>query len=428
MPKIPILINIDVEPDERSINPNEKKDWEGFMACYALFSRFRTQLEAKTRSPVHFSWFIKMDPQIAQTYGSGSWAVDRYASIIRQLETAGDHIGLHVHPWRWESQSQDWVEDFANQEWVDHSIRVGADAFQASLSRPCLSFRMGDRWMNNATVELLETLGVQVDLSIEPGQRTGDLPESFTGSWLDVTNVPRQPYHPSKLDFRQPAADSRRNLWIVPTSTGSIYSPRIASERYPASTTWVIARNECLTTGIITASPNPIPLSSLTETGATTLEWSSQGTKEVQVHVNAPDGPLFSNSGPSGKGTTGKWVTHGMVFYLQDISDEKPLTAAQTLATVRVNTVIDLAPKPANDEYVVLNLGLHSHVFCRIMDHLLQTLSKPYISIVMRSDSAIRQDLLPNLEESLDHITNHPLLDSFDFETPIEMVRGFNPS
>jgi len=53
-----------------------------------------------TGSPVHFSWFLRMDPQITHTYGSPDWVVTRYPKLIEGLDAAGDELGLHVHPWR----------------------------------------------------------------------------------------------------------------------------------------------------------------------------------------------------------------------------------------------------------------------------------------------------------------------------------------
>jgi hypothetical protein len=90
-------------------------------------------------------------------------------------------------------------------------------------------------------------------------------------------------------------------------------------------------------TGSITATPNPIRDCDQSLLGKTTLSWKSQGTSIVEVHIGASDGPLFSRSGPSGSGTTGKWVQDGMVFYLQDVSGGKTLAPENTLATVRVN-------------------------------------------------------------------------------------------
>jgi glycosyltransferase involved in cell wall biosynthesis len=89
--------------------------------------------------------------------------------------------------------------------------------------------------------------------------------------------------------------------------------------------------------GIVTANPNPIhDFSSSSGLGTTTLMWGSLRTKEVEVRVGAPDGPLFQRIGASGKAVTGEWVHDGMVFYLQDVTDGLPLTPANTLDIVKV--------------------------------------------------------------------------------------------
>ena len=74
--------------------------------------------------------------------------------------------------------------------------------------------------------------------------------------------------------------------------------------------------------------------------GVTTLTWTSVPVvTATEVHVDSPTGPVFSKmlgrQAPAGK-TTGKWVSDGMTFYLQDVSGGLPLTAANTLATVAV--------------------------------------------------------------------------------------------
>lgn len=87
----------------------------------------------------------------------------------------------------------------------------------------------------------------------------------------------------------------------------------------------------------ITATPNPILLSSGATTGMTTLSWNAPPqVKSVEIHINAPDGPTTSTGSTSGTATTGTWVNDGMVFYLQDVTGGKPLTLANTLDTVTV--------------------------------------------------------------------------------------------
>ena len=85
----------------------------------------------------------------------------------------------------------------------------------------------------------------------------------------------------------------------------------------------------------ITASPNPIPVSGNAILGMTTITWLAPSADAAEIHIDSPNGVLF-DTGKRGTAQTGLWVHDGMVFYLQDVSGGKPLTAENTLATVVV--------------------------------------------------------------------------------------------
>lgn len=87
----------------------------------------------------------------------------------------------------------------------------------------------------------------------------------------------------------------------------------------------------------LSANPNPIPVTGNAALGATTLSWNAPGAQVIEVHVGAPNGPLFTQMGFRGSAQTGAWVPDGMTFYLQDVSGGNPLTADYTLATVVVH-------------------------------------------------------------------------------------------
>ncbi len=102
-------------------------------------------------------------------------------------------------------------------------------------------------------------------------------------------------------------------------------------------------REACLTSPAeeFYASPNPVTVAKAGDLGETTLFFTTTKSSAVQIRVGAPDGTLlsvyFSMTGvTSGIATTGKWVSNGTAFYLQDIANGKKLDAANTLATVRV--------------------------------------------------------------------------------------------
>lgn len=91
--------------------------------------------------------------------------------------------------------------------------------------------------------------------------------------------------------------------------------------------------------GTIKAHPNPIRLTAQAAGAVTTLEWSSASAEVVEVRVDAPDGPLLSRSGPMGSAITGAWVHDEMTFYLQDVSQARPLTPEHTLAVVTIQVI-----------------------------------------------------------------------------------------
>ena len=91
--------------------------------------------------------------------------------------------------------------------------------------------------------------------------------------------------------------------------------------------------------GLITAEPNPFRPDSL-GVGETTITWMTYATSKVEVHVGAPDGLLFARTGPGRfSQSTGPWVRNGTIFYLQNVSDDLPLAAENTIATVTLSSV-----------------------------------------------------------------------------------------
>ncbi len=105
--------------------------------------------------------------------------------------------------------------------------------------------------------------------------------------------------------------------------------------------------------GYLLLSQNPIQIPTGQTTGSATLNWASVNATTVEVHVNAPNGPLVTGGGPQGTGTASGWVTAGTVFYLQDRTNGAPLTpqftiAAQTVASTPLapNTSFQASSNP----------------------------------------------------------------------------------
>src|SRR6185312_4521531 len=91
--------------------------------------------------------------------------------------------------------------------------------------------------------------------------------------------------------------------------------------------------------GYLLAVQNPIPVAAGTPFGTAFFNWSTTTATAVEIHVGAPDGPKFAWGGPQGSATASGWVTDGMVFYLQDVSNGEPLTSQFTIATQTIHFI-----------------------------------------------------------------------------------------
>src|SRR5947207_1423032 len=100
--RTPLIINLDIEPDTRQTDRINQPPWYGFEVLYRFMSQLRPRLKKAMRSPVHFSWGLRLDPQIELTHGSADWPIRHYRPLLDALLNEGDGIGIHPHAWRWD--------------------------------------------------------------------------------------------------------------------------------------------------------------------------------------------------------------------------------------------------------------------------------------------------------------------------------------
>ena len=225
LPPIPVVLCIDVEPDARHIDLGAPSAWDGFPRTWQLLDSYRDAIGQRSVCEPHFSWFLRMDSQVQRSYGSLSWAVDRHPVLVDAIRASGDHLGLHVHASRWDDERDGWLIDYADTAWVNDCLTEAFDAFAGSVGVRCTAFRFGERWMDQAVFARLEALGVEVDLTPEPGH----LPvsfyepgERFTGELPDYRDVPVHPYRASLRDYRIADPERTRGAWVLPVTTARV--------------------------------------------------------------------------------------------------------------------------------------------------------------------------------------------------------------
>lgn len=436
MTKIPVIMCIDVEPDAHPVDLRPEEDWEGFLNAYQYFGQLRSRLERITKSPVHFSWFLRIDPSMTRIYGSPDWVVRRYSDLLEKFEAEGDEVGLHPHVSRWNEASQVWFSDFGDQEWVNYCTRLSFEAFQNSLGRTCRSCRFGDRWTNTATLNLVEELGARFDLTIEPGIKAAGLGTPFIGVDLDYSGVANHHYHPSRDDFRK--AGPPRQLWSIPLSTAKAElayasldapSPKRESGR---------GGPESSRQSEDPASINPLGQYEgfLDQADSEMIAgWAHDPSQpEKVVNVDIYDGDTLLNTVPADSfrsdlfhpGTrSGK-----QAFFIKVpswMTDGKPHSIRARVA----GTNFDLCVPPKRiccagevcpDEFMTVIPNFSAQLICKIIEAVLSSRA-PYLAMVLRSDLLSSPGGKVNLDLTIDYLLSHSLAERFVFETPEELIR-----
>jgi len=418
----------------RAIDPNVPKDWLGFEKTFEFFQELRPRLEDATGSRVNFSWFLRMDPMIARTYGSPAWAITRYRNLFEKLEPAGDEFGLHTHAWRWDDASCQWIADMGDQNWVEHCVRMGFEAFEESLNRPCFSFRFGEHWMNNATLDLVEKLGARIDLTAEPGVKTVSFPERFTGSGPDFSLIPRQPYRASMSSFIRRGRWRQRRLWMVPMSTGKLE--------------WILSSLNQDSDGRNSLPRYPKIRSSGSDSGSKSTYDGFLDRADCHVisgwayDTNRPDDPVdieIYKDGvllgtlradkprldllAAGKGNGRHGFSLATLSWLGEAKSCSICVkvAGSDFELSQSPKIVDFYSPDSVEDYLLL-LNADPWLMSRSIGALLDKLEKPYLALPLRSNVILHPDQLSNMKGNLDYILSHSLVTQFVFETPTRFV------
>lgn len=223
---LPVLLVVDVEPDERHPVPGSEAAWEGFELAWRLLAELRAGLAAATGEPALLCWYLRLDPQIEAVHGDPAWIVDRYRERFDVAGDLGDELGIHPHAHRWSADRGAWCIDHGDADWVRHCLESSLDVYETVFGRPCCSHRYGDRFFSQRIADTLQRRSVHFDLTLEPGRpelRGLIAGEIGTGAIPDMTGCPRTPYHPAREEYRM-RGDDPRALWMVPLTTVALPS------------------------------------------------------------------------------------------------------------------------------------------------------------------------------------------------------------
>ena len=231
---LPVVFMMDVEPDERVVRSTSAR-WPGFESAAGFLQKHRAELEDATGRPVHFNWLLRMDPQIEGAYGSYDWCVSAHREVFDQLIEAGDCFGLHIHTWRRAKRffRSTWLADYQDEAWIEHCIRVAHSSFVDTFGYQPKAFSMGDNFMTNHVMNVMEELGARIDVTMSSGINYAAKlvrSEKTAGRLPDYRNTPSEPFRPSRADATVPGGDSF-NVWEAPVTSGVVGKNRDGTDK-----------------------------------------------------------------------------------------------------------------------------------------------------------------------------------------------------
>jgi hypothetical protein len=191
---------------------------------------------------VRFAWFFRMDPMIEGIYGRTDHVVTEHEDLFDRIARAGDAIGLHVHPYRFDPQRATWYSDHTNPDWSGQCLATAVASFTSTFGRAPTALRMGGYYLPDAVADMAVDLGFSVDLTTEPGRGPMANDPSHgafaTEPSTDFRRFPRRRYRPSLDDLAVPAPSpaASRALTIVPLTSYNTWSKlqpwyRVAARR-----------------------------------------------------------------------------------------------------------------------------------------------------------------------------------------------------
>lgn len=219
---IPAVWRIDVEPDDHQAG--ESTRWTGFAAQIAAVDALRPRLSDCSGFPVHPTWMFRLDPDIERGFGRVDYVLEHHGALVDGLRRHGDPLGIHVHAYRWDAERGVTYTDTADPAWPRHCLAVAAETFAARLGEPARRSSMGGYYLGEDVVDEAVRLGIEVDVTAEPGKPPRAADPSFgvyaTAPSTDFTRFPRRPYYPSRRDAATPAtaAADARPILLVPLS------------------------------------------------------------------------------------------------------------------------------------------------------------------------------------------------------------------
>ena len=231
------IVCCDVDPDRPIFGGLEAgrlgpQVWKGAEKCFEYVHDLRRTIRAKHLSEFRLTWFMRADRQVGDLYGDEAYCLREFETQWKRAQEQGDSIGWHPHTWRWNEHHRCWFQETADPRWIAKMLQEGFDSFVRAAGFNPQSARMGWDFHDNASIGILDKLGIKADLSCVPNMKgRGGRTVASKVNIYDWIGSPNVPFHPRRNDYRHPALSRAESLKLVeiPMTT---YKTRLMEKEY----------------------------------------------------------------------------------------------------------------------------------------------------------------------------------------------------
>jgi hypothetical protein len=181
----------------------------------SVFDFMSDSLDSKGET-LKITWCVRCDEQLRQTYGVHRWAYNEFSDIWEYLKNDGHEIAWHPHFWRWSDKEAVWFQE-KNPSWIADCLKNAYSDIPSNMKPRTLKTGWG--YHCNESVGTADELGLRADVSPVPSLKSTS---TIVGTGLalgtnDWSISPKQPYYPSKEDYRVNGIDNYSLLFIPAT-------------------------------------------------------------------------------------------------------------------------------------------------------------------------------------------------------------------
>ncbi len=206
-----ICLTIDIDPDGLSGVVTDRNS--SSFASFEKLNSFPEIISDKLKRQAPVTWFVRIDDQVKYFFGSRLHLVETYRAFWDKTRAMKHEIAWHPHIYQQSGGEFVIPQDAAFACDQVSSVHEEISGYQLELK----SFRNGEGWQRNETIELVEQLGYTVDSTAIPGIMK---PAPHLLNWKDT---PNHPYYPSVDNYRVNA--SERKLLEIPMNTWIVKAP-----------------------------------------------------------------------------------------------------------------------------------------------------------------------------------------------------------